>query len=106
MSIVSSIAGLVSFVVGLVVLIKLFQKEGALKGILGFICMLYTYIWGWRNAKEQNITNMMWIWTAVIIISAIVGGVAGGSAGMPTGGGEVIPPTEEGARIIMRVLGM
>ncbi len=107
MSIVSSIAGLVSFVVGLVVLIKLFQKEGAMKGILGFICMLYTYIWGWRNAKEQNITNMMWIWTAVIIISAIVGGVAGGSA-VPTGG-EVLPlpeATEEGARIIMRVLGM
>lgn len=102
MSIISSIAGLVSFVVGLVVLIKLFQKEGALKGILGFICMLYTYIWGWRNAKEQNLTTMMWIWTGVIIVSAIVGAVAGGSTAMPTGG-DVVPPTEEGLRIIMRL---
>src|SRR6185436_12153136 len=63
MQIISSIAGLVSFVVGIMVLIKLFQKEGALKGILGLICMLYTYIWGWQHAKEQNITNLMWVWT-------------------------------------------
>lgn len=78
MSIISTIASLVSFVVGLVILVKLFQKEGILKGILGLICMLYTYIWGWMHAKEQNITNLMWIWTAVIVISIVVAVVFGG----------------------------
>ncbi len=38
-----------------IVLIKLFQNEGALKGILGLICGLYTFIWGWMNATKLNI---------------------------------------------------
>lgn len=38
----SSIVGLVSLILGIIVLVKLFQREGALKGILGLICMLYT----------------------------------------------------------------
>ncbi len=80
MSFISWIAGAVSFIVGIVVLIKLFQKEGVLKGILGLICMLYTYIWGWMHAKEQNLTTMMWVWTAVIIISVIISAVTAGSA--------------------------
>jgi uncharacterized membrane protein YfcA len=87
---IAGIAGLVSFVVGIMVLIKLFQKEGVMKGILGLICMLYTYIWGWQHAKEQNITNLMWVWTVVIIISAVVGAVAGGSG---AGGGGTEQPT-------------
>jgi hypothetical protein len=95
MQMISSIAGLVSFVVGLVVLIKLFQTEGVMKGILGFICMLYTYIWGWQHAKSQNLGTMMWIWTGVIVLSIIISVVFGGSmAGGGGGGGEV--PTPEG----------
>jgi hypothetical protein len=78
MSMISSLAGLVSFVVGLVILIKLFQKEGVVKGILGFLCMLYTYIWGWQHAKEENITNLMWIWTGVIVLSIVIAVVLGG----------------------------
>lgn len=46
--------------------------------------MLYTYIWGWQHAKEQNITNLMWVWTAVIVLSIIVSVVVGMQA---TGGG-------------------
>ena len=80
MSIVTSLASLVSFVVGIIVLIKLFQKEGLVKAILGFICMLYTYIWGWQHAKEQNITNLMWVWTAVIVLSIVVAIFFGGAA--------------------------
>lgn len=80
---ISGIAGAISFLMGIIVLVKLFQTEGAMKGILGFICMLYTYIWGWQHAKEQNFTNIMWIWTAVIVLSAIVSVVTG----VPTGGG-------------------
>ncbi|MGC1376709.1 MAG: hypothetical protein WA821_10810 [Anaerolineales bacterium] len=92
MSIISSLASIVSFVVGIMVLIKLFQKEGVLKGILGIICMLYTYIWGWMHAKEQNITNLMWIWTGVIVLSIIVAVVFGGAAA-GGGGGDVPTPT-------------
>ena len=98
MSMISSIAGLVSFVVGLVILIKLFQTEGVLKGILGFICMLYTYIWGWQHAKAQNLTTMMWIWTGVIVVSMIVSVVTSMSG--TGGGGDVLPTPEEGGAIL------
>jgi hypothetical protein len=74
MEILYYIASLASLVCGIAVLIKLFQKEGALKGILGFICMLYTYIWGWINIKDEslNLKNWMYAWTAVIILNLIL----------------------------------
>ncbi len=73
----------------IIVLIKLFQTEGALKGILGLICGLYTFIWGWMNANKLNLKTIMMIWTLLLIISAILNfgfGVAmiPYSAGPPT----------------------
>ena len=62
----------------IIVLIKLFQNEGALKGILGLICGLYTFIWGWMNATKLNIKNIMIIWTILIIIAAVVNAMTGG----------------------------
>ena len=69
------LGGALAFVAGLVVLIKLFQKEGILKGILGLICMLYTYIWGWMHMKDESLKlkNWMYIWTAAIVVGAILG---------------------------------
>ena len=56
----------------IIVVIKLFQEEGALKGILGLICGLYTFIWGWQNSSRLNIKPIMSIWTVLIIISIIL----------------------------------
>ena len=80
MQTVAYIASLVAFVSGIMVLIKLFQKEGILKGILGLICMLYTFIWGWMKAKELDLTKVMWVWTGVIILSILINVVASFSA--------------------------
>ena len=80
MQTVAYLASLVAFVSGIMVLIKLFQKEGILKGILGLICMLYTYIWGWMKAKELDLTKIMWVWTGVIILSILINVVASFSA--------------------------
>ncbi len=77
------LAGAVNFVVGIIVLIKLFQKEGLLKAVLGFFCMLYTFYWGWKNAKEQNLTTLMWVWTGLVVLSiaaSAFSGVGGGSS--------------------------
>lgn len=43
-----TIGSILIWISGIVVLVKLFQTEGLLKGILGLICMLYTFIWGWN----------------------------------------------------------
>ena len=80
------IVGLLAIVVyvamlvcAVIVLIKLFQVEGALKGILGLICGLYLFVWGWMNADKLNIKNIMLAWTALVIlliILQVMGGVA------------------------------
>lgn len=70
---------LVNIACFIMVLIKLFQDKGALHGILGLICSLYTFIWGWMNAGRLNIKNIMIVWTLVIILQIIVNVVFGAS---------------------------
>ena len=79
-SILVFVIGLVNLVLAIMVLIKLFQKEGVVKGILGIICMLYTFIWGWMKAKELQITNIMWGWTACIVVQVILSFIMQASA--------------------------
>ena len=62
----------------IMVLIKLFQENGVLHGILGLICGLYTFIWGWINANRLGIKNIMIIWTLLIILSIVVNVMTGG----------------------------
>jgi hypothetical protein len=70
--IVALCVGLGSLICFIIVLIKLFQNEGALKGILGLICGLYTFIWGWMNSTRLNLRNIMMIWTLLIIIQIVL----------------------------------
>jgi uncharacterized protein YacL len=60
------------------VLIKLFQENGILHGILGLICGLYTFIWGWINSSRLNIRNIMLIWTLLIVVSIVLSVMGGG----------------------------
>jgi len=66
-----AIGGIGSLVCLVMVLIPLFKKEGTGLGILGIFCSIYTYIWGWINAKQFNLKNIMFAWTACIILSII-----------------------------------
>lgn len=85
MAALGMVLSLGSVVCFIIVLIKLFQNEGALKGILGLICGLYTFIWGWMNATRLNIKNIMLIWTVLLILAAVINGIYGGySVAMPT----------------------
>jgi hypothetical protein len=75
-----------AFVAGIVVLVKLFQKEGFFKGILGLICMLYTYIWGWMHLKDESLKlkTWMWVWTGAIVLGIILNIIAQVSANVTT----------------------
>ncbi|HKV07983.1 MAG TPA: hypothetical protein VJ725_07605 [Thermoanaerobaculia bacterium] len=75
-------AGLVSLVCWIMVLIKMFPAEGALKGVLAIICGLYAFIWGWMNAGRFGLRNIMLIWTVAIIISVVANMMSGGMAMM------------------------
>jgi hypothetical protein len=69
LAVISGIASLVCFII---VVIKLFQEKGVLHGILGIICSLYTFIWGWMNVDRLGIRNIMIIWSVVIVLSIIL----------------------------------
>jgi hypothetical protein len=56
----------------IIVLIRLFQKEGVGLGILGLICGIYTFIWGWQHHKELGITGVMTAWTVLVVIGLII----------------------------------
>jgi hypothetical protein len=72
----ATLAGLGSLICAIIVIIKLFKEKGVLHGILGIICGLYTFIWGWIESGRLNIKNVMLIWTACIILQIIFGSMA------------------------------
>lgn len=72
MQILAQLVGLASLVCFIMVVIKLFQQKGVLHGILGIICGLYTFIWGWMNAATLNIKKVMLIWTVLLIVGIIL----------------------------------
>ena len=78
MQILGLLCNLGSLVCFIIVLIKLFQQKGVLHGILGIICGLYTFIWGWIEVSRLNIKNVMIAWSALII-----GGIVFGTLALP-----------------------
>jgi hypothetical protein len=66
------IAGIGNLVCLIIVLIKLFPAEGALKGIFGIFCGIYTFIWGWQNVDRFNLKNVMTIWSVCFVVNIIV----------------------------------
>jgi len=65
-----------------VVLIKLFKNEGTLKGILGFFCSIYTFIWGWMKHKQLGMTKIMATWSILTLVGMIMVPVMGVSGAM------------------------
>jgi len=67
LSILMLVCWIVSLVCAIMVLIPLFKNEGVLMGILGIICGLYTFIWGWIKAKQYHLQKVMLIWTVALV---------------------------------------
>jgi hypothetical protein len=93
LGILAMVIGLGSLICFIMVLIKQFQTAGAVHGIIGIItCGIWTFIWGWMNANNLNIKNIMLIWTLLIIINIVLNVAFGASMipyGMPTN--EAVP---------------
>jgi len=58
-------------------LVKMFQTAGVLQGIIGLICGIWAFIWGWMNAGKLGIKNIMLIWTVLILVYLVLT-IAGG----------------------------
>lgn len=63
---------IMSIVFFIIVLVKLFKNEGVLKGILGFIFGIYTFIWGWIKHKQLALTKVMVLWSAFTVASIVL----------------------------------
>jgi membrane protein implicated in regulation of membrane protease activity len=68
---ISGIASLGILVCWIIVLIHMF-KAGVIQGILGLICGLYAFIWGWIHARGE-LRNVMVLWTILAIVALIFG---------------------------------
>ena len=93
LGILAMLVGIGCLICFIIVLIKLFQNEGALKGILGIICGLYTFIWGWMNSERLGIRNIMMIWTLLLIVQLVLNFVFGVAVipGYPPNPAPVVP---------------
>ena len=56
----------------IIVLVKLFKDKGPIHGVLGLLCGLYTFIWGWINAFRHNLLFVMIAWTFLLLLSGLV----------------------------------
>lgn len=65
----------VNLVCWIKVLIVLFSKAGVGLGILGIICSLFAFIWGWVKHKEYGLTKVMTVWTVAVVASIVVNGM-------------------------------
>lgn len=86
LQVVNGLLGLASLAFAIIVLIKLYNAEGAGQMILGLICGLYLFIWGWQNAARLGFTREMNAWKlcllaqVVVIILFVVAGALGAGA--------------------------
>ncbi|MBV9958582.1 MAG: hypothetical protein JO360_09180 [Acidobacteria bacterium] len=63
---------LIGIICQIMVLVKLFQTEGAGKGILGLLCSPYLLIWGFMNAGRLNLMKLMLGWIGLTIIGVVL----------------------------------
>lgn len=74
------VGGIGSLVCWIMVLIKMFsnkEKGGVLQGVIGIICSLWAFIWGWMNSGLVG-KNIMLAWTVCIVLSMIGNFLAAG----------------------------
>lgn len=82
LGIVVLIINILCLVFFFIVLVKLFKNEGALKGILGFFCSIYTFIWGWMKHKQLGMTKIMATWSILTVVGMVMVPVMGASTAL------------------------
>jgi hypothetical protein len=61
-----------SFVCWIMVLIRMFNSAGALQGVIGIICSIWAFIWGWMNAGKEGLKNVMMAWTVLLVLLIVI----------------------------------
>ena len=69
----------VNIVCWIMVLIQIFKHQQIALGIIGIICGIVAFVYGWVKANEWGIRNVMLAWTGSIVAQIIVAMIAGPS---------------------------
>jgi hypothetical protein len=68
----------------ILVLVKIFGDNAGL-GVLGVLCSLFAFLYGWVKAAEYGTRRLMVCWT-LLVIGAIVCLIVSGVVSAPAGG--------------------
>jgi hypothetical protein len=68
------VGGIGSLVCWIMILIKMFQNDKPLIGILGILCGMWAFIWGWMKSSSLGLKKTMMIWSVCFGMS-IVGNI-------------------------------
>ena len=80
--VLQGLVGIGSLVCFILVIIKMFQVGESTMGIVCLVLLLccigglVAFIYGWINARKWDITNIMWIWTGLIIAGIVLNIIA------------------------------
>ena len=74
--ILAMIAGLATFVLGILVAVKMFQHQMIWQGILTIICALFGVIYGWQKKDEIGAQSLMVPYTIAFAISLVLNIIA------------------------------
>lgn len=67
-----------SFVCWIIVLIQMFKRQHVGLGVVGILCALVAFVYGWIKAREWGITMVMLVWTACLILGGTFTSLGGG----------------------------
>lgn len=70
-------AMVVSLICWIIILVKIFKENIGL-GILGIICSLFAFIYGWVKVQEYQAKNIMLIWTIAWIVTIVAQALGAG----------------------------
>ncbi|MDP4624020.1 MAG: hypothetical protein NWT08_02660 [Akkermansiaceae bacterium] len=86
------VGGIGSIICWIMVLIKMFKAEKPLIAVLGILCSLWAFIWGWMKADAQGLKKIMMIWSVCIGLSVIGNIIAGAGMAAQIESGEFQAP--------------
>ncbi|MDP0492470.1 MAG: hypothetical protein Q7Q71_15595 [Verrucomicrobiota bacterium JB023] len=68
-------AGLGSLGCSLIVLFAIFTREGVALGMVGLLCNLVAFVWGWSKAESYGLRRVMMVWTSCLVLSLLGAGL-------------------------------
>ena len=70
------LAGLGAFVCWILVLVQIFKRQQIALGIVGIICSIVAFVYGWIKARDWGIMNIMLVWTACVVLMILFGALS------------------------------